>query len=47
VPDFPSIVSKTRNNPMPFMKGIGKPAKEKSPAGEHPTGLLFCINKLS
>ena len=39
VPDLPSILSKLEIYPMPVIRMTGKPAKEKSPVGEHPTGL--------
>jgi hypothetical protein len=45
VPDLPSIVSKARIYPMPVITMTGKPAKEKSPVGEHPTGLLKQLKK--
>jgi hypothetical protein len=41
VPDLPSIVSKARIYPMPVITMTGKPAKEKSPVGKYPTGLMF------
>ena len=42
VPDLPSIVSNARDYPMPVITVPCKPAKEKSPVREYPTGL--CIN---
>jgi hypothetical protein len=41
VPDLPSIFLNARNYAMPAIAATGKPAKEKSPVGKYPTGLLI------
>jgi hypothetical protein len=37
---FHPLFQKLEIYPMPVIRMTGKPAKEKSPVGEHPTGLL-------